>query len=238
VTSDDMKGILRTIPDFARPVIRMAARQGGVHQVHTRGVVWFRSVFLPTLHRLDRASLNGVRTVDLVSHAWAVAGDVHDLNGAPLAAARAYLHAARRARLAPTKSYALAELASAQSAVGYHADAVMTARRAIALGDAESARSARHVLEGGQPICQRSDRRWHVAELLARGHHWKALRTARRLRGAQGHMLRSHCLGSAGRTEELEIQMRQLEERYEVPLLSSADVFYIPRRVFEAIGWL
>jgi hypothetical protein len=174
---------------------------------------------------------------EIRSFVWSVVGDLHDVYGAPNAARRAYERALRSARRSRMKCYALTEIARMYDHIGERRLAVQFAHRALEFNDADTESSPAEILSHAAPMFRHGDPVWLVAELLARGHHWKALRVANGVRGTKGRLLRAQCFGSMDGIHEVVEQLGHVAQRHRLPRLGSDDYFYIPRAAFAAVGW-
>jgi tetratricopeptide (TPR) repeat protein len=152
---------------------RAVVRSCDLGQLHRRGHGWVESVFMGAVRRLAVA---GPRDRRLAAHGYALLGDVHDLNGAPRAAVRAYQASVR---LAPKSAHAWHGIGCMLDNMGRFREARHALRRALALapsdallaGDLERVEWA--MLHPGCPVLFDADSSlWRATEAMAAG-RWR-----------------------------------------------------------------
>jgi tetratricopeptide (TPR) repeat protein len=169
-------------------------------ELHRRGHAWVDGELGPALARLAASARAGDRR--LAAHGHALLGDLHDLNGAPCAAVRAY-H--KSLELAPRVAHAWHAIGCMLDNMGRFREARHALRRALSLapdnallaGDLERVEWA--MLHPGCPVLyEATSALWQASEALAAGKHREAHARVGRRRGVAARQLAARVHSAAG----------------------------------------
>lgn len=180
----------------ARRLVQANATLGALHHA---GHAWVCAHWMPAVARLAASRQKAHHRT--AARAYALLGDVHDLNGAPRAAVRAY-H--RALKLWPQHVEAWHGIGCMLDNMGRFKEARHALRRAAKLrpddeliaGEIERVEWA--LLHGCPVLYEERSVMWRAAEALAAGHHNKALSLVGRRRSIVGRQLRARILAVRG----------------------------------------
>lgn len=218
-----------------RAIVRKKVRDTGpVSLLMARGYPWLVRHYLPALEQVASTA----RTAEarrLAADALYTLGDLHDLNGAPLAAIEAYR---RCLRLEPRAGGAWRELGNMLANVGKTAEARRALRRALRCDPSDT--YARDDLEGLKdtgPLFRETDACWEANELLARREPEEALNRLRRLRSVRARLVRLRALGALGQEEQALRGWQELAKSRGRIELDWADWFFLPPGLYESAAF-
>lgn len=203
-----------------------------VTDVYYRGYEWLRRDFLPALRILARSSHPSDRSAASVG--YYVLGDVHDFNGAPRAAIRAYL---RSARLCRTHGAPWREIGLMYDLMGERDRGLQALRKAVRVDPSDD--TAQSDLESMEnyalraPFYRADDPCWQSAELLASSSHQRALAVIARKRSQRASRYRARIYGAMGKVERVIETWRQIMGRAGPVEIESADWFFLPKAVWD-----
>jgi len=205
---------------------RLLRQYRSVGAVHRHGHEWVKDAFLPAARRLEQGRPSDRR---LASRGFRLLGDVHDLNGAPRAAVRAYQ---RAIKLAPRDSGPWQAMGSMLDNMGLFGRARHALRRAVALapedellrGDLERVEWAVFndcpvLFEEGNPI-------WEASESLAAGRPNEALSALKRKRSIRARQVRARVHGARGDVPRALDEWRAITDASGRVQLQHADWYY------------
>jgi hypothetical protein len=214
-----------------RSIVRKKVRDTGpVSLLIARGYPWLVRSYLSALEEVASTA----RTEEqrrLAADALYTLGDLHDFNGAPLAAIEAYR---RSVAINPQAGGAWRELGSMLANVGKTAEARRALRRALRCDPSDTyARDDLEALKDTPPLYRQGDACWEANELLARHQPEAALARLRGLRSVRARLVRLRAMGALGQ-EEPALQGWQDLARSRGPImLDWGDWFFLPPRLYE-----
>lgn len=183
--------------------------------------------FLPASRKLENATRSSDRR--LAARAFGIVGDVHDLNGAPRAAVRAYQ---RAVKLAPRQAEPWHAMGCMFDNMGLFKRARHALRRAVSLapqddllrGDLERVEWA--LFSDCPVLFDETSPNWAASEELAAGHPKRALAVLARKRSLRARQMRARVFGAMGDAEGATRQWRAIADGSGRVHLQHADWFY------------
>ena len=173
----------------ARVILSRLTTTGAVHR---KGHHWVTAHFVPAVAKLSDSRRKADQR--MAAQAWSLLGDVHDLNGTPKAALRAFR---RSIKLAPREAATWHAIGCVLDNMGELKRARHALLRAAKLspddsmlaGDIERVEWA--LFNPYPALYEQRNVLWHAAEALAAGHHKKALSLLSRRRKARARQIRA-----------------------------------------------
>lgn len=218
----------------------------GVRDVHGRGYRWFSEVFEPAVRRL--AGARALCDLELASFGYYLIGDVHDFNGAPKAAIRAYQASIH---LDPSHAAAWREIGGRQAEMGQRCEAEVALRHAVALdaGDELAAEDLDLLLStDSHPVYEDGDEVWASVEALAAGQFAVALDVVASLTTLRARLQRARICGARQDASAALAAWRDVERHASEPWRqvwdrtqstseaewTLGDWFYVPRELWDS----
>jgi tetratricopeptide (TPR) repeat protein len=208
----------------AREVLRRHDSAGAIHR---RGHDWVRLRYLPGLRKLEQGAARADQR--RAARGWRLIGDVHDLNGAPRAAVRAYQRALRMAPQQPGPWHAIGCMLDNMGSFQRARHALL---RAVSLapndellrGDLERVEWAMFnpcpvLFEADNPL-------WEGAEELAAGRPNQALARLGRRRSVRARQVRARIHGARGDADGALAQWEAIASMSGRVQLQLADWYY------------
>lgn len=148
----------------------------GITYVISGACLWLKEKYIPAVACLEKG--NYKKDHELLSDCYYMLGDIHDFNGCPKAAIKAYQ---KSLRYNPQYSYSIRELASMNHNIGNYQKAVSLITKAVKLHpeDKYSQMDYNIIVNSAQddkPLYQQDDICWQARELLAREKPKQALK--------------------------------------------------------------
>lgn len=196
-----------------------------------RGYPWLVESYLPALEQVASTARMGEQR-RLAADAFYTLGDLHDFNGAPLAAIEAYR---RCVTIDPQAGGAWRELGNMLANVGQTAEARRALRRALRCDPSDSyARDDLEALKDALPLYRPGDACWEANELLARHQPEAALTRLRRLSSVRARLVRLRALRALGQEERALQGWQELAKSRGPIALDWGDWFFLPPRLYES----
>jgi len=208
----------------ARATIEGCERVGDLHR---QGHAWVQRRWLPALRRLSDARARGDRR--LAAGGYQLLGDVHDLNGAPRAAIRAYQ---RSLKADSSRALSWRAIGSMLDNLGEFQRARHAFLRAARLApddellatDIERVEWALH--QGCPVLFEPGSLALEVSEALAAGRHGRASELLARKRSLAARRLRARLHGVRGEAEGVERQWTAIAAARRKVQFQPADWYY------------
>lgn len=226
-----------SLRDARRIVDRWTRR--GIAWIYGQGFDWIHRVFTPCVRVLEQHGRPSDRL--LASEGRYYLGDVHDFNGAPLAAIREYRRAVRNW---PGQGAAWREIGSMQERIGLLSAALRSVRKAVridpqdqcAIGDLKALEEAnKH--PPGKCLYLRSDPLWRARELIDAGRPHAALRLLRDRRDTRSRQVRARAHGRLGDAASFASEWTAIASGRGPVTLESPDHFYLPTALCHDPRW-
>jgi tetratricopeptide (TPR) repeat protein len=211
----------------ARTVLRLF---DSLPVVHRQGQAWVEQRYLPCIRKLEQAPRAADRR--LAARGWAVLGEVHDLNGAPRAAVRAYQ---RSVRLDPRRAATWRAVGCLLDHMGEFQRARHALMRAVSLdrddelaaGDLERVEWA--LLHGCPVLYDHKSLSWRASEALAAGRYRRALALLARPRTVRARQVRARIHSARGDVEQVLCEWTAVTSMNGRVQLAHADWYYTLR---------
>ena len=200
----------------------------GIAWIHSRGYRWFMDRYLPAVSRVEKAGFKKDQLLLTVSYYWI--GDVHDFNGCPLAAIKAYK---RSFEIWDLHSEALRELGGMYEDIGQYKNAVSALKKSVkmnpadknAVGDYEGALES--LKYGGTSLYEKGDICWQGRECLAKNKPKAALRLLKNRRSIPARQVMACAYGQLGDVEGVVDQWNRIGRGKGEIDVDRIDWFYI-----------
>ncbi|HZO12046.1 MAG TPA: tetratricopeptide repeat protein [Polyangiaceae bacterium] len=208
----------------ARTVVRLHDRLG---RLHHRGHSWVKQAYLPCLDRLEKAVSHADKR--LAAHGWRELGRVHDLNGTPRAAMRAYQ---RWLALEPESVEAWRAIAALHESMGEYDRANLALKRADRIAPAHGGvlGDVERVLwlwsEKYPPIYDARSIAWRIGEEIAAGRGTRALQLLTRKRAAAFRQLRARVYGARNDADQVLAEWQAIADTARRIQIQHADWYY------------
>jgi tetratricopeptide (TPR) repeat protein len=208
----------------ARTIVRVHDVLG---RLHRRGYRWVRCVYLPCLRRLEAASSRTDRR--LAARGWSLIGRLHDLNGTPRAAQRAFT---RWMRLVPNSSDPWRAIAAMHDAMGEYDRARHALLRALRIdADDDGARAELEriewaIMHGCPALYDEDSAIGRASEHVAAGRAKQALVILSRKRTPRYRRMRARAHGARGAVDSVLAEWTAFAETAHSIQLQHGDWFY------------
>ena len=203
----------------------------GFAWTHSHGYGWFKTIFLPTL---EQAALSNLVANDILAGCYYIAGDIHDVNGAPKKALT-YYHSALNFEADNCAIYR--EIANMLGQLGRFSEALEYSNRALQIDphDPYALKDRDDYLDHDNiALYDQNDILWNVREILADDAPEKALELVEANNDVIGLQGKSLCYGALEEYDRYLETWTTLIAISDKIAFSPADWFYMPEHIYDS----
>lgn len=206
--------------------------QRGIAHIISRGYHWFKDKYLPAIKRIEKANLKKDRY--LLGWCYYMIGDVHDFNGCPKAAIKAYQ---KSFLIDPENAAALREMGSMYDQIGQYKKAVSALNKSLKIDpdDEYFISTLKDGVDfGSTPLYQKKDICWQAREYLAQDKPNSTLGLLDKKRSIPALKIKACAYGVLNDTGAAIKQWRKIANAKGTVEMTYADWFYMTDSVWNS----